>query len=42
MTIKTKPATDEYRDNWDRTFVGNQVEPLRDNSDLDAANEAKG
>lgn len=20
MTIKTKPATDEYRDNWDRIF----------------------
>ena len=37
MTIKTKPATDEYRDNWDRIFGGKQVEPLCDNADIDAA-----
>lgn len=28
---RTKPAADEYRDNWDRIFGGKQVEPLRDN-----------
>lgn len=37
MTIKTKPATDEYRDNWDRIFGGKLIEQLRDNADLDAA-----
>lgn len=39
MTIKTKPATDEYRDNWDRIFGGKLVEQLRDNDDLDAAEQ---
>lgn len=40
MTIKTKPATDEYRDNWDRIFGEKLVERLRDNADIDAAERA--